>query len=136
EYAAGNINPSTGKGLISAIKTLLNRIGKYVRELFNPDFTIYAENLNPNTTLEQLGQYMAIGNSKFEGLKSAREIEREFGLRTNSGGYKAFSNVGVIKNQITAKYPTKDIFIKKDGEKSIIIVKDEPKFQKVDKNTE
>lgn len=132
EYAANNINPNTGKSLISAIRTLIDRIGKYIKQLFNKEFTIYAENLNVNTTLEQLGMYMSVGESKF-GVSSVKDIENEFGLRTHSGGYRAFSNVGIIKKQIESKYPNVDISLRKDGGKSIVVLRDKDKFQKVDK---
>ena len=81
-YAAQNINPKTGRGLISAIKTLLGSLAKYIKSLIKAneislpsDFkSSYQQEqlklgrlkyISPNITLSDFGAFLALGKGKY-----------------------------------------------------------------------
>jgi hypothetical protein len=81
-YAAFNINPKTGKGLISAIKTLLQSISNYLKSLIKAEKIRLSgdwrnnDNINEqklgklktisaNITLSDLGAFFALGKGKY-----------------------------------------------------------------------
>ena len=97
EKARGNINPETGKALLSAIKRLFLQMKQAFRDVFGKNKDV--SKLDENTTLQELADMLTIGEGKIN-------------LNKTYGEYKYVSGM-----------PFQDSTIKKmkDGEQTITI---------------